>query len=134
MSRAFSIAMTAWAAKFCSNAICLSVKGRTFLTIECDRAKENVVSVQRHYNCASNAADFDEVPQTCGGRKASVILSISDLKDALARFDSPQGSSSTGWSGAKLPQPIAKLRVSVDCTKMKTLTVPRPQKTKGRFA
>jgi transcriptional regulator with GAF, ATPase, and Fis domain len=70
----------------------------------------------------------------CGGRKASVILSISDLKDALARFDSPQGSSSTGWSGAKLPQPIAKLRVSVDCTKMKTLTVPRPQKTKGRFA
>src|SRR6516164_11778540 len=52
----------------------------------------------------------------------------------FARFDSPQGSSSTGWSGAKLPQPIAKLRVSVDCTKMKTLTVPRPQKTKGRFA
>jgi hypothetical protein len=28
MSRAFSIALTACAAKFCSNAICLSVKGR----------------------------------------------------------------------------------------------------------
>jgi len=28
-SRAFSIAMTAWAAKFCSSAICLSVNGRT---------------------------------------------------------------------------------------------------------
>ena len=28
-SRAFSMAMTAWAAKFCTNSICLSVKGRT---------------------------------------------------------------------------------------------------------
>jgi hypothetical protein len=28
-SRAFSIAITAWAAKFCNSAICLSVKGRT---------------------------------------------------------------------------------------------------------
>src|SRR6478752_10550788 len=28
MRRAFSIAMTAWAAKFCNSAICLSVKGR----------------------------------------------------------------------------------------------------------
>ena len=29
ISRAFSIAMTACAAKFCNSAICLSVKGRT---------------------------------------------------------------------------------------------------------
>ena len=29
MSRAFSIAMTACAAKFCNSAICLSVNGRT---------------------------------------------------------------------------------------------------------
>jgi hypothetical protein len=29
MSRAFSIAITAWAAKFSSNATCLSEKGRT---------------------------------------------------------------------------------------------------------
>ena len=29
ISRAFSIAITAWAAKLWSNAICLSVKGRT---------------------------------------------------------------------------------------------------------
>ena len=29
ISRAFSIAITAWAAKFCSSAICLSVNGRT---------------------------------------------------------------------------------------------------------
>ena len=28
-SRVFSMAMTAWAAKFCTSAICLSVKGRT---------------------------------------------------------------------------------------------------------
>ena len=28
-SRAFSMAMTAWAAKFVTSAICLSVKGRT---------------------------------------------------------------------------------------------------------
>jgi hypothetical protein len=28
-NRAFSMAMTAWAAKFCTNAICFSVKGRT---------------------------------------------------------------------------------------------------------
>ena len=28
-SRAFSIAITAWAAKFCSSAICLSENGRT---------------------------------------------------------------------------------------------------------
>jgi hypothetical protein len=28
-SRVFSMAMTAWAAKFCTSAICLSVNGRT---------------------------------------------------------------------------------------------------------
>ena len=28
-SRVFSMAMTAWSAKFCTSAICLSVKGRT---------------------------------------------------------------------------------------------------------
>jgi len=28
-NRAFSIAITAWAAKFCSSATCLSVNGRT---------------------------------------------------------------------------------------------------------
>jgi hypothetical protein len=28
-SRVFSMAMTAWAAKFSTNSICLSVKGRT---------------------------------------------------------------------------------------------------------
>jgi hypothetical protein len=32
-SRAFSIAMTAWPAKLCNNAICLSVKGRTSTTV-----------------------------------------------------------------------------------------------------
>ena len=33
-SRVFSMAMTAWAAKFCTSSICLSVKGRTSWRID----------------------------------------------------------------------------------------------------
>ena len=33
-SRAFSMAMTAWAAKFVTSSICLSVKGSNFLAVQ----------------------------------------------------------------------------------------------------
>ena len=46
ISRAFSIAMTACAAKFASSAICLSVNGRTSWRYGDDRAEQSIVSAQ----------------------------------------------------------------------------------------
>ena len=41
-SRAFSMAITAWAAKFCTSSICLSVNGRTSCAVDRDRANQFV--------------------------------------------------------------------------------------------
>src|SRR5207249_9457504 len=46
--RAFSIAMTACAAKFCNSAICLSVKGADLTAIGTDTSEERRILAQRH--------------------------------------------------------------------------------------
>ena len=58
-SRAFSIAITANAAKFCSSAICLSVKGRDLLAVGGDDAEQCAVFTQRHDKQGANAAEID---------------------------------------------------------------------------
>ncbi len=58
-SRAFSIAMTACAAKFCNSAICLSVNGRT----SCGRgdvAEQRIILAQRHAEDGADAAELDD--------------------------------------------------------------------------
>src|SRR5467141_5012369 len=58
-SRAFSMAMTAWAAKFCTSAICLSANGRTSCrkmtmlpinTSSLSRSEEHTSELQSHLN------------------------------------------------------------------------------------
>ena len=51
MSRAFSIAMTACAAKFSKSAICFSVNGRTSWR-NCQGTKQHAVLAKRHLNRA----------------------------------------------------------------------------------
>ena len=55
MSRAFSIAMTACAAKFCNSAICLSENGRTSLASDAICAEQRVVLAQRHNRAGADA-------------------------------------------------------------------------------
>ena len=47
ISRVFSIAITAWAAKFCTSSICLSVKGRP-LAVELNYADRGPSLRKRH--------------------------------------------------------------------------------------
>ena len=47
-SRVFSMAMTAWAAKFWTSSICLSVNGPDLLAIDIDRADQLVILEHRH--------------------------------------------------------------------------------------
>ena len=51
----FSIAMTAWAAKFLTSSICLSVNGRTSWRINVDRADELSLLPHRHREAGSGA-------------------------------------------------------------------------------
>ncbi len=60
-SRAFSIAMTACAAKFSTSAICLSVERPHFLASGDDLPEQGVISAQRHK---------EEGPDTCQGDPA----------------------------------------------------------------
>jgi len=54
-SRAFSIAMTACAAKFCNSAICLSVKGRTLAANRRDVTDKHTILAQRHEQHSADA-------------------------------------------------------------------------------
>ena len=60
-SRAFSIAMTACAAKFCKSAICLSVNGRTFFAMYDDRPEQCFVFPQRHHYPRADPARVDKL-------------------------------------------------------------------------
>ena len=58
-SRAFSIAMTACAAKFCNSAICLSENGRTSWRLARDVAEQSLVFTQRHGQKRADTAEID---------------------------------------------------------------------------
>ena len=60
ISRAFSIAMTACAAKFCNSAICLSENGRTSWRCAVMYAEQRIVFAQRHAQAACECRDLDE--------------------------------------------------------------------------
>jgi hypothetical protein len=82
--RAFSMAMTACSAKFCSNAICLSVKARTLPSADCKSAQGSGVLHRSHENDCPNAGNVD-----CGsGEGVARVVElfrgkIDDLEDAL---------------------------------------------------
>jgi len=57
MSRAFSIAITACAAKFCSSAICLSQAH--LLAVDIDDAQEGIVLAQGHREQRARPAEVD---------------------------------------------------------------------------
>ena len=66
-SRVFSMAMTAWAAKFCTSAICLSVKGRTSCAIDCDRA-DHLILLDIGTEEGPCAAEFTVDTRRCRAR------------------------------------------------------------------
>ena len=59
ISRAFSIAITACAAKFCNSAICLSVNGRTSWRNSDDDAKQRIVLAQRNARAGADTTELD---------------------------------------------------------------------------
>jgi hypothetical protein len=65
------MAMTAWAAKFVTSAICLSVNGRTFLTKDAHEAYQLVVLEHRHDQQGADAADSH------AGHRDGIVLKIS---------------------------------------------------------
>ena len=64
-SRAFSMAMTAWSAKFLTNSICLSVNGRTSGRDRADGADQLAVLEQRHAEKGADMANFTAGRSAC---------------------------------------------------------------------
>ena len=58
-SRVFSMAMTAWAAKFFTSSICLSVNGLHLLAVNSDRPDHLVILEHRHGNQSADAGDIN---------------------------------------------------------------------------
>ena len=57
--RVFSMAMTAWLAKFCTSSICLSVKGPNLLTVDADDPDQFILLEHRDAENGSKTAKFD---------------------------------------------------------------------------
>ncbi len=135
ISRAFSIAITACAAKFCKQRDLLVRERPHFLAVDSDYTQERVVLVQRHRNCAADAAGLRHLSETRGRPISLVVLRIGDVDNPFARLDSSQqGSVTVRPDGTTLPDPIAKPRVAVHGTKMKALTIPGSENAEGCLA
>ena len=88
ISRAFSIAITACAAKFCSSAICLSVNGRT--------SWRKIRIAPSTPSSLRNAHDYPGADRRPVGAKASISVGFADglvgmigLVDDIARREAP---------------------------------------------
>jgi hypothetical protein len=110
-------------------------EGPDLLAIDGDRAKECVVFVKRHRDCAADAAGLHHISETRDGPITLIARRIGKMDNPFARYDSSQqGSVTVRPDGTTLPDPIAKLRVAVYGTKMEAFTVPGSENTKGRLA
>ena len=91
-NRAFSMAMTAWAAKFCTSSICLSVKGRTSWRARAERADQVrcPLASGRSLTCAS--AQLDRTATVIGSRSvyASDAATSSDVDNGLCLIMRPR--------------------------------------------
>ena len=113
ISRAFSIAMTACAAKFCSSAICFVGKRPDLLAVGDDDAEQAVVLAQRHAQQRPGAAEstLSAAHRAVAGRLADRSLSAMWMK-AFARpirrasgvaAGRPNGCAATPSSGSGMP-------------------------------
>ena len=111
-SRAFSIAMTACAAKFCSSAICFSVNGANFLAVDPDPAREVLLPAQCDCYATSYAADINHLPKAYARPVSVVFQRVGVVNEPLTAHKS---FARTAWGGAKsvaLPHPLDIPRVT----------------------
>src|SRR5215469_227787 len=91
MSRAFSIAMTACAAKFCSSAICLSENGRGFLAVDAKHALQGALFAQSNAEQATTLVALAPINKSSCGRMARAVKvcihDICDMDNILAADD-----------------------------------------------
>ena len=132
ISRAFSIAMTAWAAKFCNSAICLSVNGRTSWRKAEIAPRSCSFLEQRHRDNCARAAMFNQSPahraDTCL-RRGIVDLHVgSAAKQALV---AAPGLRAIG----RLRQNFREAgRHAAQGNRVKALAVKGPQRAERRLA
>ena len=126
-SRAFSIAMTACAAKFCSNAICLSVNGRTSLAVNDDRPEQHPLFAQRD---SGHRADATEVDQFLVARVDVVRFRPAGRRRPATTcspcITRPSGLASrplSGRTGPSCRRHSTKSSVASDCGEVKLLAI-----------
>ncbi len=78
-SRAFSMAMTAWAAKFVHQLDLLVGEGANFLTEDGDGADQRVILEHRHGNKSSRAAKFDRRGSVDPRQRSRIGRKIDDM-------------------------------------------------------
>ena len=94
-SRVFSMAITAWAAKFVSNSICLSVNGPYLLAIDDNGADQLVFLEHRHDDMRAGAGGVDQRDD------AGVARDIALARAADRECGEPVWSWSRGRSGCR---------------------------------
>ena len=91
--------------------------------------------MQRHPNCAPDAAGLHHLPPTRGGPITLIGGRIGDADNPFARQNSShRGIVAVRSDGATLSDPIAEPWIAVHRAKMKALTIPGSENAKGRLA
>ena len=96
--RTFSMAMTAWLAKFVTSSICLSVNGADLLAVDADGADQFVFLEHRHDHEASGRRRTLAI----GALGASIVEHVGDVdRPALVRDMSRERCSLVGTNGSR---------------------------------
>ena len=100
ISRAFSIAMTACAAKFCKQRDLLVGEWPDFLAEDRDRAEQAVVFAKRDQQNGSRAAQIDQTPlgPELPMRYGFVVRDIRDVHEHPLTADEPEEAPFPAWA------------------------------------
>ena len=105
-----------------------------FLAINRDCTEECVVFVQCYPDCAADAAGLRHVSKARGGLVTFIARRVGKVDNPLARQDSSQRGVTIRPDWTTLPEPLAKLWLTVRGAQMKALTIPSSEMAKGSLA
>ena len=113
--RAFSMAMTAWAAKFLTSSICLSVNGANLLAVNDNYADQLVVLEHRNIEHSSEATEFDGCRPKSGWPSTYIWVGpdVDDMNGCLVSTVRPSAVRTWSNSGPRCQNSVKCVRYAI---------------------
>ena len=123
--RVFSMAMTAWAAKFCHQLDLLVGEQPDLLAVDEDRADQLVLLEHRHGEEGARARQLDDARRSRRARRSRALPQCRVLHDAWSAGDRPSGVPAGRINGSRFRRFVVRRRRVMHAT----MRIARPRKS-----